>query len=103
MNSQRIYELGSPDNSGEDERPVERLCDLLLRESIHARFAALRLVLVDEQAAVAQAHAADEWQDIFKFPMPIHRADNAHEDRRRVTPRIARRSTMPVRRARGGP
>ncbi len=75
MNSHHIYELRSENDSDElKRRPVERLCDLLLRESIRARFAALRLVVADGQAAVAQAHAAGEWMDIMKFPMPVYSA-----------------------------
>ena len=74
MNSERIHELGSEDDDTKDERPVERFCDLLLRESIRAQFASLRVLLPDGEAGVAQALAADEWTDIFKFPKAVYSA-----------------------------
>ena len=78
LNSQRIHELGSVDNGTKDQRPVERFCDLLLRESISGRFAALRLVLTDGKACAVQALAAGEWTDIFRLPIPVYSALTTH-------------------------
>jgi len=69
----RVFDLDGHDERPTSDRPLVRLCSLILLECIASRVSDLQLSLV-ENKGVATVQLQGSWKEMMNYPAPMHGA-----------------------------
>jgi len=68
----KVHDLDDAAGAGNAQRPVVRLCNLMIQESLQAAGDQLRVLAPTAEGATVQLLRADAWIDIMRVPAAVH-------------------------------